>query len=77
MVHKVYQSIKIPIVGMGGIANANDALEFIIAGASMVAVGTMNFVNPRAPIDVLEGIEAYMLEQKIDDIHDLIGSLQK
>ncbi len=77
MVHKVYQSVKIPIIGMGGIANANDALEFIIAGASMVAVGTMNFVNPRAPVDVLEGIEAYMKENKINDIKELIGSVQK
>ena len=77
MVHKVYQSVKIPIVGMGGIASAQDALEFMIAGASMVAVGTMNFVNPRAPVDVLEGIEAYMKQQKISNIKDLIGSLQK
>ena len=77
MVHKVYQSVKIPIIGMGGIANANDALEFIIAGASMVAVGTMNFVNPRAPLEVLEGIINYMKEHKISDIRELIGSLQK
>lgn len=77
MVHKVYQAVKIPIIGMGGIASANDAIEFIIAGASMVAVGTFNFVNPRAPVDVLEGIEAYMKEHKIADIKDLIGSVQK
>ncbi len=77
MVHKTYQAVKIPIIGMGGIANANDALEFIIAGASMVAVGTMNFVNPRAPIEVLEGITAYMKDHKISDIRELIGSLHK
>jgi dihydroorotate dehydrogenase (NAD+) catalytic subunit len=76
MVHKVYQAIKIPIVGMGGIATAEDALEFIIAGATMVAVGTMNFVNPRAPVDVLEGIETFMRENKIEDIKELIGSVQ-
>ncbi len=77
MVHKAYQNVKIPIIGMGGIANANDALEFIIAGASMVAVGTMNFVNPRAPLEVLDGITNYMKDQKISDIRELIGSLQK
>jgi len=77
MVHKVYQAVKIPVVGMGGIATAEDALEFIMAGATMVAVGTMNFVNPRAPIDVLEGIEAYMRKEKIGDIRELIGSVRK
>lgn len=77
MVNKVYNRVKIPIIGMGGIASAGDALEFIIAGASMVAVGTMNFVNPRAPIEVLEGIENYMKENNFDDIKDLIGSVQK
>ncbi len=77
MVHKVYNRVKIPIIGMGGIASAQDALEFIIAGASMVAVGTMNFVNPRAPMEVLEGIEAYMKEHNINDIKDLIGSVQR
>ncbi len=77
MVHRVYSAVKVPVIGMGGIASANDALEFIIAGASMVAVGTMNFVNPRAPIEVLEGIEAYMAKHDIDDINNLIGSLQK
>ena len=76
MVHKVFKVVKIPIIGMGGIATADDALEFIIAGASMVAVGTMNFVNPRAPVDVLEGIERYMQEYKIKDIKELIGSVE-
>ena len=60
--------MKIPIIGMGGIMNAQDALEFLIAGATMVAVGSANFINPRAPIEVLEGIEAYMKENKIDDV---------
>ena len=77
MVHQVYRAVKIPIIGMGGIAGPQDALEFIIAGASMVAVGTMNFVNPRALIDVLEGIEAYMREYKISGIKELIGSLRQ
>lgn len=77
MVHKVHQAVKIPIIGMGGIATAADALEFIIAGATMVAVGTMNFVNPRAPVEVLAGIEAYMKENNISDIKELIGSVQR
>jgi dihydroorotate dehydrogenase (NAD+) catalytic subunit len=76
MTHKVYKAVKIPIIGMGGIASSQDALEFIIAGASMVAVGTYNFVNPRAPLEVLEGIKAFMQEEGINDIKDLIGSLQ-
>lgn len=77
MVHDVYKRVKIPVIGMGGIMTANDALEFLIAGASMVAVGTANFVNPRAPIDVLNGITAYMKENKIKDIREIIGSLTK
>ena len=77
MVNRVYNRVKIPIIGMGGIASAEDALEFIIAGASMVAVGTINFVNPRAPMEVLEGIENFMKENNITDIKDLIGSVQK
>ncbi|MBF0504908.1 MAG: dihydroorotate dehydrogenase [Candidatus Omnitrophica bacterium] len=76
MVYRTARHVKIPIIGMGGIMNFRDALEFLIAGATMVAVGTANFVNPRAPIDVLEGIEAYMKENKIDDIREIIGSLK-
>ena len=77
MVHSVYKKVKVPIIGMGGIMTANDALEFLIAGATMVAVGTANFVNPRAPLDVLEGITAYMKENKIKDIKEVIGSINK
>ena len=69
--------VKIPVIGMGGIMTASDALEFLIAGASMIAVGTGNFINPRAPIDVLEGIESFMNEHKISDIREIIGSLKK
>jgi len=76
MVRRVAASVKIPVIGMGGIMNAQDALEFLIAGATMVAVGTANFINPRAPLDVLEGIEAFMKENKIDDINEIIGSLK-
>lgn len=76
MVWEVAQTVKIPIIAMGGIANAHDALEFLIAGASAVAVGTMNFINPRAPLEVLRGIEEYMRENKIEDIRELIGSIK-
>ncbi len=75
MTHRVYRHVRIPIIGMGGITCANDALEFIIAGASMVAVGTFNFVNPRAVLDVLGGIKDYMARHKIEDFKELIGSL--
>lgn len=77
MVHRVSLSVTIPIVAMGGIMTAADALQFIIAGATMVAVGTANFVNPRAPVEVLEGIEGYMAEEGIEDIKELIGSLKR
>src|SRR5580698_3507741 len=77
MVQKVASQVKIPVIGMGGIMTASDALEFLIAGATMVAVGTGNFVNPRAPVDVLEGIESFMKENKISDIREIIGSLKK
>lgn len=76
MVRQAAQHVKIPVIGMGGIMTASDALEYLIAGATMVAVGTGNFINPRAPIDVLEGIESYMKENKINDIREIIGSLK-
>lgn len=75
MVHRVYKTVKVPIVAMGGIMNARDAIEFIIAGAAMVAVGTANFINPRTPIDVLEGIKDYLKRHHISDIDKLRGSL--
>jgi dihydroorotate dehydrogenase (NAD+) catalytic subunit len=74
MVWQVYQAVKLPIIGMGGIATAADALEFILAGATAVAVGTASFVNPRATIDVLEGIERYLSENGVGDIKELIGA---
>lgn len=73
MVYQVAKAVKVPILGMGGIATAEDALEFLMAGATAVAVGTANFRNPFATIEVIEGIEAYMKENGIDDIHELIG----
>jgi dihydroorotate dehydrogenase (NAD+) catalytic subunit len=62
---------------MGGIVTGEDALEFILAGASAVAVGTANFINPRATLDVLEGIESLMIEQGISDIKDIIGKVAR
>jgi len=75
MVYRVAQTVKVPIIGMGGIMNAKDALEFIIAGASMVAIGTANFINPRAPLEVLNGIKEYMKNTKKNSIRNIIGSL--
>ncbi len=77
MVYEVAQKLEIPVVAMGGIMNAKDALEFLIAGASVVAVGTANFINPRAPLEVLEGIGEYMRHNKMREIKGLIGSIKK
>lgn len=75
MVREVYKAVHIPVIGMGGIMNASDALEFLIAGARAIAVGTANFVNPLATIEIIEGIEAYLKEEGFSDINDIIGSL--
>jgi dihydroorotate dehydrogenase (NAD+) catalytic subunit len=77
MVWQVAKSVQIPIIGMGGIVTGEDAMEFILAGASAVAVGTANFINPRATLDVIAGIESLMLEQGVSDIKDLIGKVAK
>lgn len=76
MVYQTAQRVKIPVIAMGGIMTAQDALEFILAGATMVAVGTANFINPRAPVEVLEGIKMYMRKNKVTDIKDIIGSVR-
>jgi len=73
MVYAVAGAVEVPVVGGGGIITASDALEFIMAGASAVQVGTANFTNPRAPLDVLEGIEQFMKKEGIEDIAELIG----
>ncbi|MCI8377594.1 MAG: dihydroorotate dehydrogenase [Lachnospiraceae bacterium] len=73
MVYQTAQAVKIPVLGMGGICTAEDALEFIMAGASMVAVGTANFHNPSATVDIIRGIEAFMRENQVEDIRELIG----
>ena len=76
-VWQVFRAVKIPILGMGGIASGEDALQFIMAGAGAVAVGTANFINPAATIDVLKGIEDYMEENNILDINDLVGAAHR
>ncbi|MCR4754889.1 MAG: dihydroorotate dehydrogenase [Lachnospiraceae bacterium] len=76
MVYQVAQAVKIPIIGMGGIASAEDALEFILAGATMVAVGAMNFVDPETTLKVVSGIEDYMQRTGTDDINELIGAVK-
>lgn len=75
MVWQVYNAVKIPIVGMGGIMTGEDAVEFFIAGASAVAVGTANFVNPRASLDVADEIREYLEERGVDSVKELVGSL--
>ncbi|MDM8526529.1 dihydroorotate dehydrogenase [Desulfococcaceae bacterium HSG8] len=76
MVWQAAQEVKIPVIGVGGIMCADDALEFLIAGAAAVQVGTANFVNPRATIDIINGIKEFMVEKKIADIGELVGTLK-
>jgi len=76
MVWQVAQSVKIPVIGIGGIVCAKDALEFLIAGAAAVQVGTANFVNPHATIDIIEGIEGFLIEKKISSVRDILGTLE-
>lgn len=76
MVYQVANAVSIPIIGMGGIRTGEDALEFILAGATAVAVGTANFRNPYATLDVVNGIETYMRDNKIDHIRSLIGAVK-
>lgn len=76
MIYQVAQVVKIPIIGMGGILTAEDAIEFILAGATAVAVGTANFRNPTATIECVKGIEEYMRRHKVEDIKDLVGMVK-
>jgi dihydroorotate dehydrogenase (NAD+) catalytic subunit len=76
MVHQVVQAVKVPVIGIGGIVEAADALEFLIVGATAVQVGTANFVNPTAMSTIIAGIEKFLVEEDIDDIRELIGSLE-
>lgn len=76
MVYQTAQAVKIPIIGMGGISTAEDAIEMLLAGATAVAVGTANFHNPSAAADVVDGIAAYMKQYDIEDVRELIGGVR-
>lgn len=76
MVYQVANAVKLPIIGMGGVMTAEDALEFIMAGASAVAVGTANFHNPYATVEIIKGIEDYMKRNNVEDINELIGCVK-
>ncbi|RJP75676.1 MAG: dihydroorotate dehydrogenase [Candidatus Abyssobacteria bacterium SURF_17] len=75
MVWQVARTVKIPVIGIGGISCWQDAVEFLIAGATAVAVGTANFINPKVTIEIIEGIERYLVKHKMRDVYQLIGSL--
>ena len=76
MVWQCSKAVSVPILGMGGIASGTDAVEFMLAGATAVAVGTANFINPEATVDVIDGIADYCEEQGFEDVNDLIGALE-
>ena len=76
MVYEVANAVSLPIIGMGGVMTAEDALELIMAGATMVAVGTANFTNPQATLDIIDGIERYMQNNRIEDVKELIGCVK-
>jgi dihydroorotate dehydrogenase (NAD+) catalytic subunit len=75
MVWQVYKAVKVPIIGMGGISNWEDAIEFILAGSTAIQIGTYNFINPAVSVEVVDGILDYMDRHNIDSINDLIGKL--
>lgn len=75
MVYQASHAVKIPVIGMGGIATAEDAIEFLLAGATAVSVGAVNFMNPYATVEITEGIEQYMTKYGVEDIQELIGAV--
>lgn len=75
MVHEVSRAVSIPVIGIGGIETAEDALEFLLAGATAVQVGTANFTNPRASEEVVEGISRYVQDEQLPSVRELIGAL--
>jgi dihydroorotate dehydrogenase (NAD+) catalytic subunit len=77
MVWQVVKHVHVPVIGVGGIMDEQDAIEFFIVGAKAVQIGTANFVHPTATMDILHGLEKYLVEHRIDDIHDLIGTLME
>ncbi len=76
MVYQVVRSVSIPVIGMGGIMNERDALEFLIAGARAIQVGTANFVDPQAPLRIIEGLKNYCRENALNSLEEIVGSLQ-
>jgi dihydroorotate dehydrogenase (NAD+) catalytic subunit len=76
MVWEVCRAVKIPVIGMGGISDLNSALEFIIAGASAVSIGTANFIDPGITEEIISGLKRFMVKNKITDIKQLIGSVK-
>lgn len=76
MVWQVFNAVNIPVVGLGGIMNAKDAIEFILAGASAIQIGTANFIDPQITIKVIEGIKEYMIRHQVENVTDLIGSIK-
>lgn len=76
MVREVYQKVKIPIIGMGGITDTQSALEFFLAGATCVSIGTANFINPGVSVPIIKGIKYYLIKNKIKDINSIIGALK-
>jgi dihydroorotate dehydrogenase (NAD+) catalytic subunit len=77
MVYQCARAVKIPVIGLGGIASAEDAVEYLLAGASAVQVGTANFYNPRAPLDILEGLEKFLKKRGFSRIRDLVGQMKQ
>ncbi len=77
MVYQCAQSVNVPIIGMGGIMNSEDAIEMILAGATAVSVGTANFTNPRATVEIIDGIAAYMEKYQVSDIKELVGAVRE
>ena len=77
MVYEVYKAVNIPIIGMGGIMNTRDALEFIMAGASAISVGTANFVDPYIPLEIIRGLEDYVVKNQLDSYRELIGCIHQ
>ena len=77
LVYETAQAVSIPVIGMGGIATWEDAAEFMLAGATAVSVGMMNFVNPHVTLDVIDGLRAYLIRHRITDIRSLIGAVHE
>src|SRR2546421_566519 len=76
MVWRVANAVKLPIIGMGGVSNASDAVEFLLAGASAIATGTINFVNPHAAVEIIAGIEEYLVSQGAGSIREIVGTVR-